>query len=162
MANSSAALTKRLAIEYKQIAKDQSTANMYTACPDGGNLWKWAAKIHGPPDSAYAGRDFTVNIEIDETYPIKPPKCAFVTRCPHPNVDQKGRICLDVLQSGEEGKWTPVIGIKGILLSLYSLLESPEPSSPLDGEAGRAFVGGTLKEYVDAMIDAHGKTYRDA
>ena len=40
----------------------------------------------------------------------------------------QGAICLDTLKQG----WTPVLGIKTALLSLQSLLATPEPKDPQD------------------------------
>ena len=42
----------------------------------------------------------------------------------------QGAICLDTLSSA----WSPVLGIKSALLSLQSLLSTPEPKDPQDAE----------------------------
>ena len=45
----------------------------------------------------------------------------------HPNVSsQTGAICLDILKD----QWSPALTIKTALLSVQSLLCSPEPSDP--------------------------------
>ena len=50
---------------------------------------------------------------------------------PHPNLKtQQGAICLDTLSSA----WSPVLTIKSALLSLQSLLSTPEPKDPQDAE----------------------------
>ena len=40
-------------------------------------------------------------------YPFEPPKVHFLTRIYHPNIDDKGRICLDVLKMPPQGSWKP-------------------------------------------------------
>jgi ubiquitin-conjugating enzyme (huntingtin interacting protein 2) len=45
----------------------------------------------------------------------------------------KGAICLDTLSSA----WSPVLTIKSALLSLQSLLSTPEPKDPQDAEVAR-------------------------
>ncbi|CAO3683380.1 unnamed protein product [Umbelopsis vinacea] len=42
----------------------------------------------------------------------------------------KGAICLDILKD----KWTPVLTLKSALISLQSLLSTPEPDDPQDAQ----------------------------
>lgn len=48
---------------------------------------------------------------------------------------QSGAICLDILKD----QWTPVYTLKSTLMSLRSLLCSPEPSDPQDAEVAKHF-----------------------
>ncbi len=53
----------------------------------------------------------------------------FVTKLYHPNVSsQTGAICLDILRD----QWSPVLTIRSALISLQSLLASPEPKGILE------------------------------
>lgn len=52
----------------------------------------------GPDDSPYVGGVFFLNIHFPTDYPFKPPKINFVTRIYHPNINQNGAICLDILK----------------------------------------------------------------
>ena len=45
----------------------------------------------------------------------------------HPNVDKRGRICLDILK----GKWSLALQIRTVLLSIQALLSAPNPDDPL-------------------------------
>ena len=40
-------------------------------------------------------------------YPFEPPKVNFVTQIYHPNIDDQGRICLDLLKMPPKGSWKP-------------------------------------------------------
>jgi ubiquitin-conjugating enzyme (huntingtin interacting protein 2) len=48
----------------------------------------------------------------------------------------KGAICLDTLSTG----WSPVLTIKSALISLQSLLSSPEPKDPQDAEVAQMLI----------------------
>ncbi|KAF9971026.1 Ubiquitin-conjugating enzyme E2 T [Actinomortierella ambigua] len=65
-------------------------------------------------------------------YPIDPPKCEFLTRVYHPNIDDQGRICLSVLKTKPLGDWTPAQNVSTILDSIVLLLGSPSPDDPLE------------------------------
>jgi ubiquitin-conjugating enzyme E2 N len=60
-----------------------------------------------------------------------PPKVIFNTKIYHPNIDNLGRICLDILKKN----WSPALQIRSVLLSIQSLLASPNPDDPLNNEA---------------------------
>lgn len=83
--------------------------------------------IQGPPDTPYSGGNFILTVNIPDNYPFKPPKVTFKTRIWHPNVSDNGYICLDILKS----RWTPVTTLRGVLLSVQSLMQDPNPESPL-------------------------------
>ncbi|KAF8187763.1 ubiquitin-conjugating enzyme/RWD-like protein [Pholiota molesta] len=81
----------------------------------------------GPEGTAYEGGLFEVDIVIPESYPFQPVKMKFITKVYHPNVSSaSGAICLDILKDA----WSPVLTLKSTLISLQSLLCSPEPNDP--------------------------------
>nr|CAD2158407.1 unnamed protein product [Meloidogyne enterolobii] len=77
------------------------------AGPVGEDLWNWQATITGPPNSPYQGGVFYLNINFPQDYPFKPPQISFKTQIYHPNINNEGCICLDILQH----KWTPALTI---------------------------------------------------
>merc|ERR1719421_230519 len=66
---------------------------------------------------------------------MEPPKVLFKTTIWHPNVDQPGSICLDILK----GKWSPALNIQKVLLSVSSLLTDPNFDDPLNGSATQLY-----------------------
>jgi len=69
-----------------------------SAFPDGDNLFHWVATIVGGKGTAYEGLKFKLSLTFPSRYPYTPPIVKFVTHCYHPNVDNHGNICLDILK----------------------------------------------------------------
>lgn len=95
------------------------------------SLEKLEAAITGPDGTPYEGGIFQVGIQIGSRYPFEPPKCRFKTKIYHPNVDDAGRICLDLLKMPPAGAWRPAINIATLLKSLQLLLSQPNPDDAL-------------------------------
>ncbi|KAI1003804.1 hypothetical protein K3495_g4405 [Podosphaera aphanis] len=121
---------RRVAKELADIQSD-SDSHIYAQAADGHDLSHLQASFPGPPDTPYEGGTYIIDVKIPNEYPFRPPQMQFKTRLWHPNVSsQTGAICLDTLGSA----WSPVLTIKSALLSLQSLLTTPEPRDPQDAE----------------------------
>jgi len=93
--------------------------------------------FRGPDGTPYEGGHFDVDIVIPEAYPFQPVKMKFITKVYHPNVSSaSGAICLDILKDA----WSPVLTLKSTLISLQSLLCSPEPNDPQDAEVAKHYM----------------------
>ncbi|KAI0036329.1 ubiquitin-conjugating enzyme/RWD-like protein [Vararia minispora EC-137] len=91
----------------------------------------------GPEGTPYEGGHYEVDIVIPESYPFQPVKMKFITKVYHPNVSSaSGAICLDILKDA----WSPVLTLKSTLISLQSLLCSPEPNDPQDAEVAKHYM----------------------
>ena len=105
-------------------------------------------------------------------YPYAAPVVKFETPCFHPNVDQHGNICLDILKVRIEpqaslrawlftvfqDKWSACYNIRTILLSIQSMLGDPNNESPLNGYAATLwdnqdeFRKTLLRKWVEMML----------
>ena len=47
---------------------------------------------------------FKVQIDFPAEYPFKPPKITFLTKIYHPNIDEKGQVCLPIISAEN---WKP-------------------------------------------------------
>ncbi|KAF2868489.1 ubiquitin-conjugating enzyme E2-24 kDa [Massariosphaeria phaeospora] len=122
---------RRIAKEIADIKADQLSQIFVEPAGNGDDLTHLRGHFRGPPDTPYEGGTFFVDIKIPSEYPFRPPNMRFETKMWHPNVSsQTGAICLDTLSS----QWSPVLTIKSALISLQSLLSTPEPKDPQDAE----------------------------
>ncbi|KAG0538370.1 hypothetical protein BDA96_03G230200 [Sorghum bicolor] len=97
------------------------------------------ARIEGPEGTVYANGVFILKIQIPERYPFQPPNVTFVTPIYHPNIDNGGRICLDILNLPPKGAWQPSLNISTVLTSIGLLLSDPNPDDGLMAEISREY-----------------------
>lgn len=143
------AVTKRLQSELMTLmtAGEKSVS----AFPDGENLFYWVATIMGPLDTVYEGLTYKLRLEFPHTYPYTAPVVRFTTPCFHPNVDNNGNICLDILKE----KWSALYDVRTILISIQSLLGEPNNDSPLNEDA--ATMWSNPKEFRKHLQEIHKK-----
>jgi len=102
-----------------------------SAFPDGDNIFSWVGTIEGAKGTVYENFKYSLTLSFANEYPYKAPVVKFSTPCFHPNVDQFGNICLDILKE----QWSPAYNVRTILLSIQSLLGEPNNDSPLNTHA---------------------------
>ena len=108
------------------------------------NMFHWKIVIFGPENSAYYGGTFLVEINFPNEYPFDPPKVHFITKIYHPNIDDKGSICLSVLKDN----WLPSITVEILIGYLTDLLKDPNPNDPLMPEIAKLFIENNAK-YIE-------------
>ncbi|KAL7423121.1 hypothetical protein Q5752_002420 [Cryptotrichosporon argae] len=99
-----------------------------TVVPDEDNILLWQIAFSGPKGTPYAGGKFAVTVQFANDYPFKAPTILFKTKMYHPNIDSDGNICIGVLKAEQ---WKPSTKMSTILLSIYDLIETPNPDDPL-------------------------------
>ncbi|KAJ2724820.1 Ubiquitin-conjugating enzyme E2 T [Coemansia sp. Benny D115] len=123
---------QKVARQMKELRMLQSGLPPDIVCtPKGDRLDRYSARIDGPCDTPYEGGRFRVDVVLTESYPFEPPSVKFVTPIYHPNIDNHGNICLEVLKSGKNGCWSPSWTLDKVLISLSVLLQNPNPQDPL-------------------------------
>lgn len=113
---------------------------------DDSNLFEWDVGIIGPPDTLYDGGYFNAIMSFPSNYPNSPPSVRFTSEMWHPNVYPDGRVCISILHApGDDPngyelaseRWTPVHTVETILLSIISMLSSPNDESPANIDAAK-------------------------
>ncbi|KAE8686743.1 Ubiquitin-conjugating enzyme E2 T [Hibiscus syriacus] len=72
-------------------------------------------------------------------YPFQPPIVTFATPIYHPNIYNRGRICLDVLNLAPKGARQPSLNISTVLRIIRLLLSEPNPDDGLMCEASTEY-----------------------
>ena len=111
----------------KELEQIKQSENKFEVTPDEQNAFKWIAIFDGPADSPYEGGRFRVSVNFPYDYPFKPPKMHFITRVYHPNINEIGVECLNILYD----QWSPALTIERVLLAYKSLLSDPNPHDPM-------------------------------
>lgn len=133
---------KILMNEFKELAKETWT-NISLI---NENVRHWSvALIVLNPDSLYYGGYFKAQMKFPENYPYSPPTFQFERPLWHPNVYPDGKLCISILHTpGEDAmsgemageRWSPVQRVESVLISVLSLLDDAECSSPANVDAG--------------------------
>lgn len=130
---------RRINHELQEINKSNQTDHqniIFSVAPVGSDLFKWNGFIFGPQGSPYQNGIFRIEITFPNNYPFRPPHIVFQTRICHPNISVTGAICLDILKD----KWSPVLTISKVLMSISSLLTDPNPYDPLNHDAAELYL----------------------
>jgi len=162
--SSNGSAIRALQLEYKSIHEEPIEGFRVRLLNDD-NLFDWEVAIFGPPDTLYQGGYFKAHMRFPQDYPYSPPTVRFQTRVWHPNVYENGDLCISILhppiddpQSGELPceRWNPTQNIRTILLSVVSLLNEPNTSSPANVDASVMYrrwkdTKGKDKEYENII-----------
>lgn len=115
---------------------------------DESDPFKWEIMIMGPPDTPYEGGFFKAQMDFPKAYPNEPPVLRIVSEFWHPNVYTDGKVCISILhapgddQYGYEQaseRWLPIHTVQSILLSVISMLSTPNADSPANLDAAKEF-----------------------
>merc|ERR1712035_72979 len=96
------AASRRLAKELDEIRRS-GMKNFRNIQVEESNLLAWQGLIV-PDNPPYDKGAFRIEIIFPTEYPFKPPKITFKTKIYHPNIDEKGQVCLPVISAEN---WKP-------------------------------------------------------
>jgi ubiquitin-conjugating enzyme E2 L3 len=147
------ASTRRLQKELGDL-KSSSAKTFRNIEVDEKNLLQWQGVLV-PEKEPYNKGAFRIQIDFPAEYPFRPPKITFQTKIYHPNVDEKGQVCLPIIAPEN---WKPATKTDQVVSALLQLINEPEPDHPLRAELAEEY----QKERKKFMKNAEDFTKKHA
>ncbi|ESN92148.1 hypothetical protein HELRODRAFT_186164 [Helobdella robusta] len=122
---------------------------------DESNILVWSGLVV-PENVPYNKGAFRVRIDFPAEYPFKPPKITFQTKIYHPNIDEKGQVCLPIISSEN---WKPATRTDQVIQALTALVNEPEPEHPLRADLAEEYTKDKKKFLKNA--EEHTKKYAE-
>ena len=119
----------------KELADIQSAPSAYfNVNVSETNLlhWEVVIKLDREP---YNHTVYTISIDFPQEYPFKSPTMQFLTPIYHPNVDEKGQVCLSMTRDN----WKPSTKAVDMIDALLQLIHEPDLEHPLREELAIEF-----------------------
>ena len=126
---------------------------------DEENMMKAIAIIIGPKDTPYENGILYFIIEFPRDYPFSPPKLGYLSHSKyriHPNLyvgkshdNFIGKVCLSTINTWSGPRWTTVMHIGCVLLSIQSLL----CNNPLHNEPGYENEVGEKNDLYNLVVE---------
>ncbi|XP_058180936.1 ubiquitin-conjugating enzyme E2 30-like [Rhododendron vialii] len=110
---------ERLEMELREIKENPPTHISFGPRSDD-DVFKCQGIIMGAIGTPFEGGIFRLSIQFPSDYPFSPPEVKFLTKIYHPNVNEDGKIDINI---GEQ--WTPAFTTETLLLSISSMLTYP-------------------------------------
>lgn len=130
------AATKRAAADTNELQKPLYAESGIYYFADDSNVLLGKACIFGPQGTPYEDCPMMYEFTVGPTFPFDPPSVKFVTYDGHtrfhPNMYVEGKVCLSILGTWAGPKWSSIMRISTILITLQSLMDT----APLRHEPG--------------------------
>uniref|UniRef100_A0AAZ3QRU9 E2 ubiquitin-conjugating enzyme n=1 Tax=Oncorhynchus tshawytscha TaxID=74940 RepID=A0AAZ3QRU9_ONCTS len=147
-------LFHELILELEEIRKS-GMKNFRNIQVDESNILTWQGLIV-PDNAPYDKGAFRIELIFPAEYPFKPPKITFKTKIYHPNIDEKGQVCLPVISAEN---WKPATKTDQVIQSLIALVNDPQPEHPLRADLAEEYSKDRKKFFKNAeeFTKKHGE-----
>lgn len=130
----------------KRLTREYETLDKVDVEIIDNNIFHWNIAINGPSGSPYFGGTFLLDFNFPNDYPFSPPKVHFMTKIYHPNIDDKGNICISILKDN----WLASITVQMLADFIKELMLCPNPNDPLMPEIAKLYIENHAKYMENA------------
>jgi ubiquitin-conjugating enzyme E2 D/E len=117
---------KRIWKEYRDII--DNPVEYWAPYVTTDNCYIWKVIMQGPVGTPYEKGHWIVSYSFPQDYPFKPPQVRFLIPIYHCNINNDGKLCLDILKD----TWSPALTATKVFMSITELLRNPNPMDALD------------------------------
>lgn len=138
--------------DFKEIENINLNANGIFIEFNEENILEANAMIIGPKDSIYEGAFLFFKINFPKNYPFAPPVIKYLAQNKiriHPNIYVNGKVCLSILGTWSGPKWTSIMDITTVLLTIQSLLDN----NPIRHEPGQEKNESKMNKDYNTIIE---------
>ncbi|CAF1262301.1 unnamed protein product [Adineta steineri] len=109
-----------------------------------------------PNSEIYRERSYAIEIILTKTFPLDPPKVRFITPIYHPNIEEKGDFCNDLLV--KTARWTPKTSLVEIVKIVVKHVDEPDADNPVRAALGVEYKTNRPKFNQHALehVQKHG------
>ncbi|ALC43370.1 CG17030 [Drosophila busckii] len=137
---------KRMQNELKLMMEYKDLSQLKFVEAEKDNIYKWTALLM-PKDPPYDKGAFNLEIDFPKDYPFMPPVLHLNTKIYHPNVNERGQLCLPIL---ELEHWKPTTRIDNVLQCFVATINDPQPENAYIEEIAGQFVNDYQKFFKTA------------
>jgi len=142
--NSGSSIARRILKEFNDFGSDPN----FIIYIDESDVSYWKVIMQGETGTPYQGGFFMITYQFPSEYPFKPPNVRFATPIFHCNINNDGKLCLDILKD----QWSPALTVRTVLFSIFSLLRDPNANDPLDTMKAAMFMDNRTL-YMEKAIE---------
>lgn len=101
-------LTRRLDLQELTLGN-----TMKMSFPNPDDILNFTLTIE-PDEGLYKGGAFHFSFSVNQNFPHEPPKVKCTQKIYHPNIDQEGNVCLNILRED----WKPVLNLNAVIVGM--------------------------------------------
>lgn len=146
---------KRLNRELALMLEDKQNLQFRNLMPEANNIFRWTGLLM-PVDPPYNKGAFKIEIDFPLEYPFKPPRIHINTRMYHPNVNERGQVCVPILETEH---WLPTARIDQVLQILLATINDPQVENAWHVEMAGEYLNDPARFFK--MADAWVQKYSE-